>query len=137
MQFPITRDSLKAFNRENVIAEKERLWRYDFYMTLIKNISTDVEQTLLNSKIPTTQYIWRDIRVIGDWKNIMNQPHILKNIMNQPQIKLIQYCSQYCQYSGEGLTKYLPEFIDLLKDNFINCDIIVDPLKTYLIIDWS
>ena len=140
MDFPVTRQYLKEFNREFYIAEKERLWRYDFYMTLIKKISTGVEQTLLNSKIPITQYVWREIGVIGHWKNIMNQPHILNNIMNQPQINLVQRCSQYTganQQTDETLTKYLPEFISLLKENFIDCDIIVDPLKTYLIIDWS
>lgn len=31
----------------------------------------------------------------------------------------------------------LPQFIDKLKEVFIGCDIIVDPLKTYVIIDWS
>jgi hypothetical protein len=141
MDFPITRESLKAFNREFHIAEKERLWRYDFYMILIKKISTGMEQTLLNSYIntPVTQYIWRDIRVIAQWKTIMNQPHMLKNIMNQPNINLVQHYSSYSDYHGtdETLTKYLPEFISLLKENFIDCNIIVDPLKTYLIIDWS
>jgi hypothetical protein len=43
----------------------------------------------------------------------------------------------YTISNGEPVAKYLPEFIDLLKENFIDCDIIVDPLKTYLIIDWS
>ena len=33
--------------------------------------------------------------------------------------------------------EYLYRFIDKLKETFIGCDIIVDPLKTYLIIDWS
>jgi len=31
----------------------------------------------------------------------------------------------------------LPQFIEKLKYTFIGCDIIVDPLKTYIIIDWS
>jgi len=33
--------------------------------------------------------------------------------------------------------EYLPQFINKLKEIFIGCDIIIDPLKTYLIIDWS
>jgi hypothetical protein len=33
--------------------------------------------------------------------------------------------------------KYVPIFIDKVKEVFIGCDIIIDPLKTYLIIDWS
>jgi hypothetical protein len=32
---------------------------------------------------------------------------------------------------------YIPIFIDKVKEVFIGCDIIIDPLKTYLIIDWS
>jgi hypothetical protein len=35
------------------------------------------------------------------------------------------------------LNGYLLQFIDKLKEIFVGCDIIVDPLKTYLIIDWS
>ena len=35
------------------------------------------------------------------------------------------------------LDEYLPRIIDKLKEIFIGCDIIIDPLKTYLIIDWS
>jgi len=134
MQFPITRESLKAFNRENTVEEKEKQKRYDFYRTLIKNICTDVEQTFLNSKTPVTQYVWKDIRIIGGWKNIISEPHILKKIINNPNIDLVQY---YSSDYHDTLTKYLPEFIDLLKETFIDCDIIIDPLKTYLIIDWS
>ena len=33
--------------------------------------------------------------------------------------------------------RYLSRFIEKLKETFIGCDIIVDPLKTYIIIDWS
>jgi len=31
----------------------------------------------------------------------------------------------------------VPRFIEKIKENCINCDIIVDPLVTYVIIDWS
>ena len=134
MDFPVTRQYLKEFNREFHIAEKERLWRYDFYMTLIKKISTGIEQTLLNSKIPTTQYVWRDIIAIAHWKNIMNS--IIPRI-DPVEIYKRYYGTGTNQQTDETLTKYLPEFISLLKENFIDCDIIVDPLKTYLIIDWS
>ncbi len=32
---------------------------------------------------------------------------------------------------------YLERLIEKLKEKFIGCDIIIDPLKTYVIIDWS
>ena len=136
MEFPVTRQYLKEFNREFYITEKERLWRYDFYMSLIKRISTDVEQTLLNSKIPITQYVWREIGVIGHWKNIMNQLHI-KSCIDPVEFYIRNYGIGTNQQTDETLNKYLPEFISLPKENFIDRDIIVDPLKTYLIIDWS
>ena len=31
----------------------------------------------------------------------------------------------------------LPVFIEKLKELFIGCDIIIDPLNTYVIIDWN
>jgi len=134
MEFPMTRESLKSFNREFHIAEKERQQRYDFYMTLIKKICNDVEQTLLNSKTPVTQYVWKDIGVIGDWKNFINNLNMANMIIAPIAPKGLPAGTIR---NSESVTKYLPEFISLLKENFIDCDIIVDPLKTYLIIDWS
>ena len=31
----------------------------------------------------------------------------------------------------------IPRLVKKLKETFIGCDIIIDPLKTYVIIDWS
>lgn len=39
--------------------------------------------------------------------------------------------------SGSTPDEYLPRFIEKLKETFIGCDIIIDPLKTYLIIEWT
>ena len=36
-------------------------------------------------------------------------------------------------FSGERL----PRFIRRLRETFIGCDITMDPLKTYILIDWS
>jgi hypothetical protein len=33
--------------------------------------------------------------------------------------------------------EYFPQYIEKLKAIFIGCDVIVDPLQTYIIIDWS
>ena len=136
----MTRESLKSFNREFHIAEKERQQRYDFYMTLIKKICNDVEQTLLNSKTPVTQYVWKKIGIIGQWKTLINLPNIIGSIpiVVDPTSHYDRMCHRTDTIlNSESVAKYLPEFIDLLKENFIDCDIIVDPLKTYLIIDWS
>ena len=31
----------------------------------------------------------------------------------------------------------IPILVEKLKETFIDCDIVIDPLKTYIIIDWS
>jgi hypothetical protein len=53
----------------------------------------------------------------------------------------MQSNSKEKKYVWKGISsvdhKYLPQFIEKLKETFIGCDIIIDPLKTYLIIDWS
>ena len=35
------------------------------------------------------------------------------------------------------IKEYLPEFINLLEGTFIGCEFYVDPLQSYIIIDWS
>jgi hypothetical protein len=40
-------------------------------------------------------------------------------------------------FTGLDTFIYLPQFIDKVKELFVDCDIIIDPLKTYIIIDWS
>jgi len=142
MQFPITRQYLKDFNRENVIAEKGKQKRYDLYRTLINIICNDIQSILINSKTPVTRYVWTKIGIIEQWKMLTNHPNSLNIIPTPIGVDPILYCDRMCHPSdlilkSETVTKYLPEFIDLLKDTFIDCDIIVDPLKTYLIIDWS
>ena len=49
--------------------------------------------------------------------------------------KNIQQIRSICK--GSKYDEYLPQFIEKLKEIFIGCDIIIDPLKTYIIIDWS
>ena len=58
--------------------------------------------------------------------NSNNKKFVWKNIQ---QIRSIGRGSKY--------DEYLPQFIEKLKEIFIGCDIIIDPLKTYIIIDWS
>ena len=36
-----------------------------------------------------------------------------------------------------NFNEHIPMLIEKLKQLFIGCDIVIDPLKTYLVIDWS
>jgi hypothetical protein len=118
MKFPITRETLQAFD----YAKEQEELREEAIQTnlnqLLDIICKEFKSTM-NTNSKEKKYIWRNL-------------HLARNL--HTNIRL-----------GSGITtnistktdEYLPRFIDMLTQTFIGCDIIVDPLKTYLIIDWS
>jgi hypothetical protein len=109
MKFPISRESLQAFNYAK---EQEELREEEVQKRLaqiLEELCKEFKQSMpSNSK--EKKFVWRR------FNNITMMNHQDRN----PSKK-----------------DYLPQFIDTLKYTFVGCDIIVDPLKTYLIIDWS
>ena len=109
MKFPITRETLQAFDyaKEQEELKDEEIQKR---LTLILGeLCKEFKQNMhINSK--EKKFVWR-------------------NINNIRQFHTPGYNSK--------MDEYLPQFIDKLKEVFIGCDIIIDPLKTYLIIDWS
>lgn len=109
MKFPITRETLQAFDYAK---EQEELKEEEIQKNLksiLDHLCKEFKQNIQgNSK--EKKFVWRNI-------NSIRQFHI----------------------SGlhTKIDEYLPQFIEKLKEVFIGCDIIIDPLKTYLIIDWS
>ena len=104
MKFPITRESLQAFDiaKEQEELKEEELQKH--FMLMLDEICRDFKQTMpSNSK--EKKYVWRQL---------------------QERIRFTA-----------NLNNHLSRFIEKLKETFIGCDIIMDPLKTYLIIDWS
>ena len=112
MKFPITRESLQAFDYAKDQAElKEEEIQKQLTLSLDR-LCKEFKQTMpSNSK--EKKFVWcsglRDITVI----------------------------SRFHPDSNLSKKDYIPIFIDKVKEVFIGCDIIIDPLKTYLIIDWS
>jgi len=110
MQPPFTRQSLQAYNPD---MEDEELLKQkiDKYITAsVDGICKDLMQNMRNN-YKEKKYVWRKLASIL-------QVHIHLGLPRTSE-------------------DYLPVFIDKLKAIFLDCDIIVDPLKTYLIIDWS
>jgi len=109
MKFPITRESLQAFDYAK---EQEELKKDEIQKSLtqiLDQLCKEFKQNMpSNSK--EKKFVWRNINMIRQFQTT--------GIPNK-------------------MDEYLPEFIDKLKEVFIGCDIIIDPLKTYLIIDWS
>jgi hypothetical protein len=110
MQLPITRNKLQAYNP---FTEDEELLKQkiDTYITAtIDALCKDLMQNMRNN-YKEKKYVWRNLASI-------RQVHIQLGLPRAPE-------------------DYLPIFIEKLKAIFLDCDIIIDPLKTYLIIDWS
>jgi hypothetical protein len=110
MKFPITRESLQAFDYAK---EQEELREEEIQkkLTLILEQLCKEFKQAMPSNIKEKRFVWQGIRYI--------------TMINAP----LAYNS--------SKKEYLPMFIEKLKEVFIGCDIIIDPLKTYLIIDWS
>lgn len=106
MKFPITRETLQAFDYTK---EQEELKEEEIQKTLtqiLDGLCKEFKQSM-QSNSKEKKFVWRNIHIIRQF-----------------------------QYNSK-MDEYLPQFIEKLKEVFIGCDIIIDPLKTYLIIDWS
>jgi hypothetical protein len=127
MKFPITRESLQAFDfakeREELREEAIQNNLYQLLDIIRKEFKSNM---YTNSK--EKKYIWRNL-------------HMLRNLNINNNLGQYTYGSvggiTFSQSTTPKIDEYIPRFIDMLKETFIGCDIIVDPLKTYLIIDWN
>lgn len=108
MKFPITRESLQAFDYAKEQEElKEEEIQKRWFTLILDGLCKEFKQAMpSNSK--EKKFVWRGLHNI--------------TMMNHQD-----------RYSAKNITI----FIDKVKEVFIGCDIIIDPLKTYLIIDWS
>jgi hypothetical protein len=110
MKFPITRESLQAFDPAK---EREELKEEEIQKSFTQNLDGLCKEFKQNiqSYSKEKRFVWRNL-------------HAIRNL----------YLSGFSQGTTD---EYLPRFIEKVKETFIDCDIIIDPLKTYLIIDWS
>ena len=121
MKFPITRESLQAFDYAKEQEEMRNEEIQKLFVHVLEQFCREFKQGMpQNSK--ERKFVWRNIHMI---RNI----HVPNPLFNPTGM------------AGQGryskTDDYLPQFVDKLKEIFIGCDIIIDPLKTYLIIDWS
>ena len=152
MQFPITREALQTFDSKAAHEKRQKEQRYDFYRTLIKDICGEIENGMMRfqdlpqnspdfirnqAMLKDKQYAWKDIEILAYWKASINADSEIERYGGPIEsYKKGRLRNNYYK-STDDFNQALPEFIELLKETFIGCDIIVDPLKTYLIIDWS
>jgi len=109
MKFPITRQSLQAFDNDK---EQNELKEEEFqkkFVQLLENICTEFKKNMpSNSK--KKRFVW--------YLHGLQQLHV-RGIITM------------------NFQEHIPMLLEKLYEIFIGCDIVVDPLKTYLVIDWS
>ena len=99
MRFPVTRESLQAFN---YVKDQQELKEEENKQRLIQIIN----------------------RLCFNFNRNMSAYSNEKKFV--------------CRFTEHGVGgNDIPQFIEKLKENFIGCNFIIDPLKTYIIIDWS
>jgi len=135
MKFPITREALQEFDPAMERAKKAEEEIQRMIESVIENLCAKFEQELPHT-YKTQQYVWRfvgDIR--NSIRNLPNQPQQQTlHLSNQPRVTLLP-AIQYRH--NMNVSDYLPIILEKLQKIFIGCNIITDPLKTYIIIDWS
>jgi hypothetical protein len=112
MKFPITRESLQAFDS---VKEQAELEEEDIQKGLTKILD----------------------QLCGEFKKSMHVNSSGKKFMWELNNIRLFYTRGLYLYSDSTVDKLLPQIIEKLKELFIGCDINMDPSKTYLIIDWS
>jgi hypothetical protein len=117
MKFPITRESLQAFDP---VREEEEKIEEEIQKNFTKTIDIICKEFQQNmpSNSKQKRYVWQNL-------------HLIRNLYINVQFSVGPISKKV------NIDEHLPRFIEKLKETFIGCDIIIDPLKTYLIIDWS
>jgi hypothetical protein len=118
MKFPITRESLQAFDPVKEHEERMEEEIQTRYAQMVDIICKEVQRSMRTSS-KEKKYVWRNL-------------HLVRSLPTLEEL----YTGIYCPKTT-NIDEHLPRFVEKLRETFIGCDIIIDPLKTYLIIDWS
>ena len=116
MKFPITRESLQAFDQTKEEAEQKEEFIKDMLQSDVTEICSTVKRGM-------PEYS-REKRMIWQTSKCLNGERVYYSTMNG-------VCSSYI-----NMDDYLPRLIEKLKETFVGCDIIMDPLQTYIVIIW-
>jgi hypothetical protein len=115
MKFPITRESLQAFDYAKDQEERFNEEIEKKFSKEVENICKEFKRTM-HSNSKEKRFVWR----LNDIRSL--------------HMDVSFSAGSTCMTTN--IDVYLPRFVEKLKETFIGCDIIIDPLKTYVIIDW-
>ena len=140
MKLPITRESLRAFDPVKERNDKDEIAIQNHINQLVQGIADTIENRML----------WTMPKPGGDAitrPSLSEQEKAHKQIINDRRfvwdgIRNIRISGRSVLEANRSILEanssvLVQLLVEKLKENFIGCNIIVDPLKTYLIIDWS
>jgi len=119
MKFPISRESLQTFTREKENEEMNK-------EMIEKQIILDLDKFRKDFKTYMISY----------QSDMMGHP-VEKDKRFVFSLTGGTGCSNLIERRIITRDKYLDILHERVKELFIGCDFIIDPLKTYMIIDWS
>lgn len=163
MEFQITREELQNINqyKDSKKQEHENKSRIAYFKQLIK---TEIWDKIIQQNNSEKKFVWKNLIALLKMK-CSNVNHYFDEYGNCPQFQSRVEDNKLILTSRNGnckkvaastnifpfnndinqeviniqnkIKEYLPEFINLLEETFIGCEFYVDPLQTYIIIDWS
>ena len=118
MKFPITREELQSYNTSSIFQQRFEENVNMKISEIIKEICDDFERNLPNN-LNEKKFVWYGYDRIN---------------------KIIRYSWGTYGLSESKSESYIEckknDFMNLLRELFIGCNIITDSLQTYIMIDW-
>lgn len=134
MKFPITRQALQNFDPVQEKKNRDDLAIKIQINSIVEKICGEIQEQMewTGPSLSTMRSAFNHAHIGHDTKEkhdkIMKDKRFVWD-----GLRTIRY-STTLELSESVL---IPLLIEKLKETFIGCDIIIDPLKTYIIIDWS
>ena len=133
MEFPITRETLQAYTAESLQAEEQEKNIQLVLGKMLDACCADFKNAM-RANLKEEKFVWMNLTVkqreaIQRNLSLRFEQAGMTNQSDQPQ--------RNQAFQRIHSVDLIPRFIEKLKTTFIGCEIIVDPLKTYVIIDWS
>ena len=138
MKFPITRETLQTFDPIEEKKVRDDIAIKNHINNLVQEICSNIK-----SRMEWTMPTGISLHASIGCGNINTNRDEHQKIMSEKRyvwngLRYIRPGSKYgLEVSDVSEAVLIPLLIEKLKETFIGCDIIIDPLKTYLIIDWS
>ena len=133
MKLPVTRESLRTFDPAKEKIYKDEIAIQNHINQLVQGIADTIENRMSwTMPKPGGQAITRP--------SLSEQEKAHKQIINDR--RFVWDGVRNIRISGRSIldvneSMLIPLLVQKLKENFIGCDITIDPLRTYIIIDWS